>query len=558
MEKFKSLQATNNESKHSSSKMYEGNAPYIFISYSHRDTDSMISICNVFSQSGGRYWYDSGLHSGDDWNMVIASHLEKATVCLLLLSREAAASEYVKNELNFAQNHRIPIHVVLLETFELPIDLEMMLGRIQMIEKTAGYEQKLLESLPGELFDVSFEQSDAVHEGVDHPLFQVGEEIANRQGTISYHGIHKSLGYDLLVQEDHNSNTSRETMLNQVRIAANLSHPMFPKIYDVTIKNGNMYTFQEYRGEVFLDYYLKDHKLQETEIVKWISTIIDAVDYLFSQNLGFRDFARGSLVVTNDKKLALTRLQNNYYGVIKLQLENRQYYFEKEVEEIAVLLYQLCTGSIPVLPFGMMSSDRLSKSFVDKVNLILQKSTKEDHRIKYGSFKEIIADLNLRRISMGDARFLKKRQAKLKEYEAIKKNNLSIAFTSNDSMVDKGNLEEQFGFDSTVVLTNDDPTTVSSLIRIRICSTGQVLEFAKNEITIGRSQACDMVLNQPSLSRFHVKVCRISDDEYIVEDMNASNGTYITSIEKQLLPGEKVKIQKGVIIKLAVIQLQIC
>lgn len=63
------------------------------------------------------------------------------------------------------------------------------------------------------------------------------------------------------------------------------------------------------------------------------------MDYLFSQNLGFGDFARGSLVVTNDKKLALTRLQNNYYGVIKLQLENRQYYFEKEVEEIAVLLY---------------------------------------------------------------------------------------------------------------------------------------------------------------------------------------------------------------------------
>ena len=557
MEKFKSLQVNNNEAKHSNSGMYEGGAPYIFISYSHRDTDSMISICNVLSQNGGRYWYDSGLHSGDDWNMVIASHLEKATVCLLLLSREAAASEYVKNELNFAQNHRIPIHVVLLETFELPIDLEMMLGRIQMIEKTAGYERKLLGSLPGELFDDSFEQIDAGHKGIDHPLFQVGEEIANRQGTISYYGIHKSLGYDLLVQEDHNSNASRETMLNQARIAANLSYPLFPKIYDVTIKNGNMYTFQEYRGEVFLDHYLKDHKLQETEIVEWISAIIDAVDYLFSQNLAFRDFARGSLVVTRDHKLALTRLQNNYYGVIKLQLENRRYYFEKEVEEIAVLLYQLCTGSIPVLPFGMMSSDRLSKSFVDKVNLILQKSTKEDHRIKYSSFKEIIADLNLRRISMGDARFLKKRQVKLKEYETIKKNNLSIVFTSNDSMVDKGNLEEQFGFESTVVLTNDESPAISSLIRIRICSTGQVVEFAKNEITIGRGQACDMALNQPSLSRFHVKVYRISDDEYLVEDMNASNGTYITSTEEQLLPGEKVKVQKGAIIKLADIQLQI-
>ena len=131
------------------------------------------------------------------------------------------------------------------------------------------------------------------------------------------------------MQADHNSNANRDMMLSQARIATNLSHPVFPKIYDVMIKNGNMYTFQEYRGEVFLDHYLKDHKLQETEIVEWISAIIDAVNYLFAQNLGFRNFARGSLVVTRDKKLALTRLQNNYYGVIKLQMENRQYYFER-------------------------------------------------------------------------------------------------------------------------------------------------------------------------------------------------------------------------------------
>ena len=85
MEKFKSLQVNNNEAKHSNSGMYEGGAPYIFISYSHRDTDSMISICNVLSLNGGRYWLDSGLHSGDDWIMEIASHLETATESQLLL-----------------------------------------------------------------------------------------------------------------------------------------------------------------------------------------------------------------------------------------------------------------------------------------------------------------------------------------------------------------------------------------------------------------------------------------------------------------------------------------
>ena len=539
-----------------STGMYEGSAPYIFISYSHRDTVSITPVCNALRQNGGRFWYDSGLHSGDDWNMVIASHLEKATVCLLLLSREAAVSEYVKNELNFAQNHRIPIHVVLLESFELPIDIEMMLGRIQMIEKSAGYEQKLLESLPGELFDATLEQADVSHTGIEHPLFQVGDEIANRQGTITYRGIHKNLGYELLVQADYNGNASRESMLRQARIAANLSHPVFPKIYDIMIKDGNMYTFQEYRGEEFLDHYLKHHTLQETEIMEWISPIIDAVDYLFSQNLGFRDFARGSLVVTRDKRLVLSRLQNNYYGVIKLGLENRQYYFEKEVEEIAVLLYQLCTGSIPVLPFDMISSSRLRKVFIDKVNLILQKSTKEDHRTKYSSFSEIIADLNLKRISLGDARFLKKRQAKLKEYEAIKKNNLSDVFTSSDRVVNTGSLEEQFGFESTVVLANRIPTN-APLIRIRICSTGQVLEFAKDEIVIGRGQTCDMVLNQPALGRFHAKVYRVSDTAYVLEDMNTTSGTYAASEKQKLEPGQKVNIQRGEFFQLANIKLQI-
>lgn len=221
------------------------------------------------------------------------------------------------------------------------------------------------------------------------------------------------------------------------------------------------------------------------------------------------------------------------------------------------MLYQLCTGNVPVLPFDMISIYRLSKPFVDKVNLILQKSTKENHRIKYSSFRGIITDLNLKRISMRDARFLKKRQIKLREYETIKKNNLSGVFTSNDNAVNKGNLEEQFGFESTVVLTDETPAK-DPLIRIRICSTGHVLEFAKDSIVIGRGQTCDMVLNQPAISRLHAKVYRLSDDEYVLEDMNAYNGTFTISTNQQLEPGQKVNIRKGEIIQLTHIKLQIC
>ena len=55
-----------------SSGMYEGSAPYIFISYSHRDAISMTAVCNVLRHHGGRFWYDIGLHSGDERNKVFS------------------------------------------------------------------------------------------------------------------------------------------------------------------------------------------------------------------------------------------------------------------------------------------------------------------------------------------------------------------------------------------------------------------------------------------------------------------------------------------------------
>ena len=179
-------------------QMYEGTEPYIFISYSHRDASDMLEITRVFGSKNIRFWYDNGLHSGDDWNLIIAEHLEKASICLLLLSSAAASSFYVKNELNFAINHRIPIHTLLLENFSLPIDIEMMLGRIQMIEKSTGYEQRLVEALPSELY-ISVD-SKGNDEGLftSHPLFKIDAEKFNRQGTISFLGHHKELSINYL------------------------------------------------------------------------------------------------------------------------------------------------------------------------------------------------------------------------------------------------------------------------------------------------------------------------------------------------------------------------
>ena len=80
------------EHKDNSSGIYEGNEPYLFISYSHKDTYALERVKTIFDDSKIRYWYDNGLHSGDDWNLIIANRLRNASVCLLLLSPNSASS----------------------------------------------------------------------------------------------------------------------------------------------------------------------------------------------------------------------------------------------------------------------------------------------------------------------------------------------------------------------------------------------------------------------------------------------------------------------------------
>ena len=106
--------------------------------------------------------------------MVIAKHLKNSAVCLLLLSPNSAASEYVKNELNFAMDHRIPIHTLLLKQFDLPLDIEMMTGRIQMVEMEGNFRSKLIKELPPEIFSKVLEATQGTDD-YNHHLFEVVE-----------------------------------------------------------------------------------------------------------------------------------------------------------------------------------------------------------------------------------------------------------------------------------------------------------------------------------------------------------------------------------------------
>lgn len=544
--------------------IYEGTEPYLFISYSHRDQNKMNEVKRLLEDNNVRFWYDNGLHSGDDWNMVIAKHLQTASVCLLLLSPNSAVSEYVKNELNFAMNHRIPIHILSLEEFELPLDIEMMIGRIQVIKMKGMYSKQLFKSLPTELYyhnSMSFPKKE-----YKHPLFEMEKELNDRQGTKTFLGKHERLGYKCSIQLDSIKSDDKNDAQVLASIAAKISHILFPKIYDIVIDEQQALTYQEYREEQFLDEYLKTHELTEEQILEWIRTVVDGLDYLFSRNLGIRDFARGSMVVLNNKQIGMSRLQNLYYGIVELKPETKAYYFEIEVQEIAVLLVQLCTGNIPVLPLRIVENNRFSKAFLKKINIVVQKCSKENGRLQYVNFKQILNDLSVSKISFADTVFLKKRAKKLAEYDQAR-NRRYQQFTSNDGIQipannSNNNLEEEYGFDETVVLNDNSLQNNfgSSIIKIMICSTGQILEFSKREIIIGKGRECDMVWTQPAISRRHLCIMKNEDETYTITDLHSTNGTFIILSDgttKEITAPNGEKVEKETLIKIADTEIKI-
>ncbi len=533
--------------------MYTGSEPYAFISYAHADREWIERIARLLEENGIRFWFDNGIHSGDDWNMVIASRLEEASACLLLLSPDSARSIYVKNELNFAISHSIPIYTLLLASFALPLDLEMMLGRLQMTEAKGNYQKELLAALPPELsmheLNDTNEQASRQQEG--HPLYEIMQAVMDRQGTISYKGYHRKLKYPCLIQVDPVKEGDTEMLYEQAALACSVRHPLFPGIYDVEIRNNRIWTYQEYRGEQFLDQYLRQNQLSEETILSWANEVLDAMEVLSQKDLGLREFSRGSMVVLENGHIGMFRLHNPYYGIVKLSPDTQSAYFRKEAQAMALLLAQLCLGKIPAMPVGLLKSDRLSQQFLDRVNVVIQKCMGE---VRYFSLSQLRGNLNAKNISPADRIFLSQCADKLEQYERMKYSRRQI-FTQVDSKPEMtGNQEETCFADN---MDEAGPSEKTDPIMVQICSTGEVRTFFKSSVMIGRSADCDLILNKKTVSRHHAKIEKSDSGEYRLYDLSPTNGSYICGVKVRTAPGEGVVVSKKDIIRAGTEELRI-
>lgn len=112
---------------------YEGDKPYIFISYAHKDSERVLPILDAMASRGFRIWYDAGIEAGTEWPDYIAMRLENATACLAFLSRASLDSQNCRQEINYALDLKIPVLSVYLDELTLTGGMRMRLGLTQAI-----------------------------------------------------------------------------------------------------------------------------------------------------------------------------------------------------------------------------------------------------------------------------------------------------------------------------------------------------------------------------------------------------------------------------------------
>lgn len=109
--------------------------PFIFISYSHKDSDIVLQVIKELKNSSYRIWYDDGIDPGTEWDKNIAEHVEKCGYFIAFISNNYINSSNCKDELNFARDLEKKRFLVYIEEVDLPSEMKMRLSRIQNVHK---------------------------------------------------------------------------------------------------------------------------------------------------------------------------------------------------------------------------------------------------------------------------------------------------------------------------------------------------------------------------------------------------------------------------------------
>lgn len=156
LKKAQVTEADNYVSCQTKFEAYIGKEPYLFVSYSHRDTASVYPILDMLNDNKYRLWYDESCETGNDFRDELRTKIEGSSGVILFVSESSMNSPFCGMEILCAkENNKRIFPVYLNDNLEIPPAFQIFLSNLH--HSTATDKKKMLSSLlrdlPAETMD---------------------------------------------------------------------------------------------------------------------------------------------------------------------------------------------------------------------------------------------------------------------------------------------------------------------------------------------------------------------------------------------------------------------
>ncbi len=173
---------------------YTGSEPYIFVSYSHQNSDEVFSEIIRLNEMGYHVWYDEGISIGNEWTDEIARALMDCSVFLVFFTPESAVSNNVRDEINLAIDENKQAFAVYLQESRLQAGIRLRFGSKQAILKYTCSEEEYVYKITKALTQFGLKPSKAVNTAVKEDVSEKFPEHNLSDNDPTQHGRERNEG----------------------------------------------------------------------------------------------------------------------------------------------------------------------------------------------------------------------------------------------------------------------------------------------------------------------------------------------------------------------------
>lgn len=165
---------------HTKFEAYTGKEPYLFVSYSHRDSKMVYSILDELYDHKYRLWYDESCENGNDFRDELRQKIKAAEAVILFVSQWSMASPFCGMEIIVAREYGKRLYPIYLDDSVIPPAFEILLSNTH--HSTVKDRKKLISTmirdLPAEAMDRLTIENDRLEKCEDNgKSIQVDEGI---------------------------------------------------------------------------------------------------------------------------------------------------------------------------------------------------------------------------------------------------------------------------------------------------------------------------------------------------------------------------------------------